>query len=72
MVRCSVWVKLFLLIVLAVSTFGLHKIKACDTQHCVELYNRNGDLKGYGCAVGGDFIQCYARTSGCTIVYCAE
>ena len=72
MVRFSVRLKLFLLLVLAVSTFGLHKTKACTTQHCAELYNRNGDLRGYGCVVGGDFIQCYARTSGCTIFYCAE
>jgi hypothetical protein len=70
--RFSVRLRLFLLLMLVVSTFSLNKTKACNTQHCAELYNRNGDLKGYGCAIGGDFIECYARTSGCTIIYCAE
>jgi len=72
MVRFSVRLKLFLLLVLAVSTFGLHKTRACASQHCAPLFNRNGDLRGYGCAAGGDFIQCYATVGGCTLIYCAE
>jgi hypothetical protein len=72
MFTLSVRVKFFLLLVLALSTLSLNKARACDIQHCAELYNRDGELKGHGCAAGGGFIECFAKVDGCTILYCAE
>ena len=72
MLTFRVRVKLVVLLVLVLSTLGLHKTKACANQHCVPLYNKDGELMGHGCAEGGGYIECYAKVEGCTILYCAE